>query len=247
MSKSRKTLFTANKDVAVSFLKAMCEESQWNLFHLPLECYSYSINLEEEQMVTENIESFSYIIHGNLRNARYFIQWATKMNAIEQVRNTVHLVPNQASVDLLAEFDIPAVMPRDEARPIDFIEFLLRITREGTVLYPTLDKKDEEVPGLLKEMEMPVVEFQVCKEEILSSETLNNYRQKAYSVHLDSIIFHNRSSVKRIQTAFPDLDYDSIECISSGQAVTQKMAESGLSPALEARGSWHSLLSILTG
>lgn len=246
MSDAKLALFTANEDVAASFLNAIRNSKGWELLHLPLENYSYSIDLEEEEIVSEKMSSFSYIIHGNLRNARFFIQWVTEMNILEEVRNIVHLVPNQASVDFLAEYEIPAVMPREDARPIDIIEFMLRITREGAVLYPTTDEKDEEVPGLLKELEMPVVEFQVCKEDSLAAKTLQEYRKKVHATNLDTVIFHSRSSVTRIQAAFPELDFNKLDCISSGQAVTQKLLESNISPALEARSSWRSLLAILT-
>lgn len=246
MSDTKLALFTANEDVAASFLNAIQKSKGWELLHLSLENYSYAVNLEEEEIVSEKMSSFSYIIHGNLRNARFFLQWVMEVNTLQEVRNIVHLVTNQATIDFLAEYDIPAVMPREDARPIDLIEFMLRITREGTVLYPTTDQKDEEVPGLLKELEMPVVEFQVCKENSLSADTLQEYREKVTAAEPDTIIFHSRSSVTRIQTAFPDLDLNSLECISSGQAVTQKLLESKISPSLEARGSWRSLLTILT-
>lgn len=246
MSDTQLALFTANKDVSTSFLHAIESSKGWELLHLSLENYSYAVNLEEEEVISEKMDSFSYIIHGNLRNARFFIQWVQELSVLEEVRNIVHLVPNQASVDFLSEFDIPAVMPREDARPIDIIEFMLRITREGTVLYPTTDQKDEEVPGLLKELEMPVVEFQVCKEDSLAAETLQEFREKVYSAKLDAVIFHSRSSVTRILTAFPELDFHSLNCISSGQAVTQKLLESDIPPTLEARGSWRSLLTILT-
>lgn len=246
MSKYKTALFTANNDVATSFLKEINQSDGWQLLHLPLENYSYYVDLEEEELILENVDSFSFIIHGNLRNARYFIQWVEESNTLEQVRNIVHLVPNQASVDFLAKLNIPAVMPREEARPIDIIEFMLRISREGTVLYPTTDQKDEEIPGLLQELEMPVVEFSVCREKILSSEILNNYREEVSDTPLDAVIFHSRSSVTRIQTAFPHLDLKSVECISSGQAVTQKLRESEIEANEEARGSWRSLLATLT-
>jgi uroporphyrinogen-III synthase len=246
MSKSNKVLFTANKDVATSFLYEINQSAAWELLHLPLENYSYSVNLEEEEFILEKLNSFSFIIHGNLRNARYFVQWVGETDTFQEVQNIVHLVPNQASIDFLAEFEIPAVMPRKDARPIDIIEFMLRISREGTVLYPTTDQKDEEVPGLLQELEMPVAEFQVSKEEVLVTEELENYREQVTNAELDSVIFHSRSSVTRIQTAFPDLDFSSVECISSGQAVTQKLQESGIEPNVEARGSWRSLLATMT-
>lgn len=246
MSNRKKVLFTANEDVAASFLKEIKKSAGWNLLHLPLENYSYSINIQEEEVILDKLGSFSFIIHGNLRNARFFIQWVSEVSVFEQVREIVHLVPNQTTVEFLAEYNIPAVMPREEARPIDMIEFLLRISREGTVLYPTTDQKGEEVPGLLQELEMPVIEFQVCKEELLGTHTLKEYRERVHEADLDSVIFHSRSSVTRIQTAFPHLDLKTVECISSGQAVTQKMLESDISPFLEARGSWRSLLAILT-
>ena len=246
MGKDKTALFTANKDIATSFLSEISQSVFWQLLHLPLESYSYSVNLEEVELVERKMDSFSFIIHGNLRNARFFIQWVKDAEILDQVKEIVHLVPNQASVDLLADYEIPAIKPRKEARPIDIIEFLLRISREGTVLYPTTDQRDEEVPGLLQELEMPVIEFQVCREEVLPSETLEQYRDKAANSDFDSVIFHSRSSVNRIQIAFPDLDFTNLECISSGQAVTQKLQESGIEPSIEARGSWRSLLATLT-
>lgn len=246
MSKRKKALFTANKDVATSFLHEINQSSGWELLHLPLENYSYSVNLEEEELILEKLNSFSFIIHGNLRNARYFVHWVEETDTFQEVQNIVHLVPNQSSVDFLAEFEIPAVMPREDARPIDIIEFMLRISREGTVLYPTTDQRDEEVPGLLQELEMPVVEFQVCKEEVLATKELEKYRDQVTNTKLDSVIFHSRSSVTRIQTAFPHLDFSLVECISSGQAVTQKLRESGIEPNIEARGSWRSLVATIT-
>lgn len=245
MSTTKKALFTANEDVATSFLKKIDESKSWQVLHLPLENYSYSVSKEEEELVLEKLDSFSFIIHGNLRNTRFFTKWVRENGTLEQVQNIVHLVTNQATVDFLGDFDIPAVMPREEARPIDIIEFMLRISREGTVLYPTTDQRDEEVPGLLQELEMPVVEFQVCQEETLASESLEHYRERVSDNSFDSVIFHSRSAVTRIQTAFPELDFSEIECISSGQAVTQKLQESGIEPDVEAQGSWRSLLSTL--
>ncbi len=96
MNNTKLALFTANEDVAASFLNAIQNLKGWDLLHLPLENYSYTVDLEEEEIISEKMSSFSYIIHGNLRNARFFIQWVTEMNTIGQVRNLVHLVPNQA-------------------------------------------------------------------------------------------------------------------------------------------------------
>lgn len=247
MKKGKTTLFTANEDVAASFLHEINKSTGLQLLHLPLENYSYAVDLEESEPISRKLDSFSFIIHGNLRNTRFFIQWANKHNAVHLVQNTVNLVTNQAAVDFLAEYSIPGVMPRKDAKPIDIIEFLLRISREGSVLYPSTDKKDEEVPGLLKELELPVVEFQVCKEESLKPETLSTYRKKVHHSELEAIIFHSRTSVNRILTAFPELDFSSIDCVSSGQAVSQKLLKSNITPALEANGSWRSLLKILTG
>ncbi|NBC02827.1 MAG: hypothetical protein GVY20_03890 [Bacteroidetes bacterium] len=246
MGKDKTALFTANKDIATSFLSEINQSVFLQLLHLPLENYSYSVNLEEVELVESKMDSFSFIIHGNLRNARFFIQWVKEAEILDQVREIVHLVPNQATIDFLAEYEIPAIMPRKEARPIDIIEFMLRISREGTVLYPTTDQRDEEVPGLLQELEMPVIEFPVCREVTLPPETLEKYREEVANSKIDSVIFHSRSSVNRIQIAFPDLDYSKLECISSGQAVTQKLKESGIEPFIEARGSWRSLLATLT-
>src|SRR5690625_5566786 len=52
-----------------------------------------------------------------------------------------------------------------DALPIfDILEFLLRISTQGNVLYPTTDQHTEEIPGLLKELKMGVTEFTVCAE-----------------------------------------------------------------------------------
>lgn len=246
MSNHKTTLFTANEDVAVSFLKEIHQSGGWKLMHLQLENYSYAVDMEEEEIAADNMDSFSFVIHGNLRNARFFMKWVLKKDLLETVRNIVHLVTNQSTVDFLANYKIPAVMPREEARPIDIIEFMLRISREGTVLYPTTDQKDEEVPGLLQELEIPVVEFQVCKEEALDPRKLEQYRKEVDESNPDSVIFHSRSSVIRTLTAFPNIDFKKTECVSSGQAVSQKLRESGISPSLEARGSWRSLLNSLS-
>lgn len=245
MSQNKTVLFTANEDVAVSFLKRIRESNGWELIHLPLENYSYAVNVEEEELIINKLELFSFVIHGSLRNARYFMQWVQEKDLLERVQNIVHLVTNQTVVDFLDTYKIPAVKPRAEARPIDIIEFMLRISKEGMVLFPTTDQKDEEIPGLLQELDMPVMEFQVCKEESLTSKDLQDYRKKAEQADPDSIIFHSRSSVTRILTAFPDIDYQEVECISSGQAVSQKLNESNISPSNEARGSWRSLLDAL--
>jgi len=246
MSKLKTALFTANHDVATSFLNELQKVKDWRLLHLPLENYSYDPHSTDSSLVLEKLKTFSFIIHGNLRNARYFVEWVKEQGCHQAVQNIVHLVTNQATVDYLSHFDIPAVMPREDARPIDIIEFMLRISREGSVLYPTTDTRDEETPGLLQELEIPVFEFQVCKEESLDSQTLDRYRRKVNDCRIHSVVFHSQSSVTRILTAFPDLDFGNLECISSGQAVSEKLRNSGIEPAIEARGSWRSLLATLS-
>src|SRR5690625_7195690 len=61
-----------------------------------------------------------------------------------------------------------------DALPIfDILEFLLRISTQGNVLYPTTDQHTEEIPGLLKELKMGVTGFTVCAERSLTQEEVD--------------------------------------------------------------------------
>lgn len=245
MKHPKRYLFTANPDVSSSFLNGVNERSDVHLMHLPLEQVQQKIVREEEQQLLKKLDEFTFIIYGNLRNAKYLMKWIDDKSLLDTVRQKIHICHNQAVMDLLENHNIPGIMPREDARPIDMIEFLLRISREGAVLYPTEEQKGEELPGLLQELEIQVAEFTVCKEVALQKEELKKYRKRADEQDLEGVIFHSRSSVTRILTAFPELNFQDAVIVSSGHAVTKKLEEVGLISDFEAQSTWRSLLKIL--
>ena len=243
MKVNKTYLFTADPDLAAPFLEGVQSLNEIKVLHLPLEHYEPYIIGEEEKIVIDKLSSFGFVVHGNLRNARYFLRWVSKNNLLEEVRQSVHLVLNKPSLDLLESHTIPAILPRNHARPIDIIEFMLRISKEGSVLYPTTDEKQEEIPGLLQELDMQVAEFTVCRESSLSDQQLSEFRSRFQKADPSGVIFHSRSSVTRIFTAFPSLRASTLEIVSSGRAVSLKLEKSDISPDREADGTWRSLLA----
>jgi hypothetical protein len=245
MKQPKRYLFTANPDVSSSFLQGVEKRDDVHIVHFSLEKVKQEIIREEEQQILEKLDEFTFILYGNLRNAKYLISWVDEKDLLEAVRQKIHICHNQAVMDLLEDYNIPGIMPREDARPIDMIEFLLRISREGAVLYPTEEQKGEELPGLLQELEIPVAEFTVCREVPLQKEELKKFRRHVDERELDGVIFHSRSSVTRTLTAFPDLKLQDVEVVSSGHAVTEKLEEAALKADLEAQSTWRSLLQIL--
>jgi uroporphyrinogen-III synthase len=237
-------LITAYRDLATPFFM-MAEELEIPLQHLPLEHYRFEPDPEESDELNNNFDRFVFVVHGNLRNARYFMEWIEEEEQLERLRQKVNIAADQPTSKFLEKRGIPAVMPAPFAKAIDVIEFLLRISQQGGVLYPTNNQKTEEIPGLLHELEMPVMEFQVCSEQPIDNNTLRNYRKTIATTPPDAILFHNRSSVIRIATAFPSLDFESITCVSEAFAVSQKLKNEGLKADLEGKGSWKSVAELL--
>ncbi len=237
-------LFTANEDLAAPFLN-MADKEGLPLMHIPLEHYRFETIHDESKQVKKGMDEFMFVIHGNLRNARFFVRWMEEEGELERVQQKVNLVTDQPTADFLESKDLPAVMPAENARGIDVVEFLLRISQQGNILYPTTDQKTEEIPGLLQELEIPVAEFQVCREEAIGEELLKKYRKKIEPEPPEALIIHNRSSVIRIQTAFPDLNLNSLPLISSGKSVSRKLEETGVEADFQAGGTWISLCKML--
>ncbi|MEX2456731.1 MAG: uroporphyrinogen-III synthase [Balneolaceae bacterium] len=209
--------------------------------HLPLEEFTFDVEKEESQFVQDNKDNFSFVIYGNVRNAQFFVNWMNKNNVLEPFKNAVHLALDKPTAEFLEEHSIPAIMPREKAKPIDLLEFMLRISREGKSLYPCTDQKAEEMPGLLQELEMDVVEFSVCKEKSLDSTRLETFRKEVQNLDISAVLFHNRSSVTRIKTAFPDIDLQTKKIISGSPGVTKSLIDLGIEPNYEADGNWYSI------
>lgn len=237
-------LFTADRDTSAQFF--LLESAKKKEFlHLPLESFKYHVNEEESKQIQDHIDEFSFIIHGNLRNARYFSEWMKQNSMVEQVRRRVNIVLDKPTAEFLEEFDIPAIQPREPAKPIDILEFMLRISKEGNTLYPTAENKTEEMPGLLKELQMPVAEFSVCEEVTLEEEILKDYKSEVGKNPIEIVLLHNRSSYVRVKTAFPDLDLSAKTIVAGSLGVAETMEKEGLKPDYLAKGSWASIAKVL--
>lgn len=237
-------LLTADKDNATTFLEMESVQKQ-NILHLPLEKFEYSVLDEESKLIQERISEFAFIVHGNLRNARYFVEWMNRNSMQEQVINCVNIVLDKPTSLFLESHGIPAIQPREPAKPIDILEFMLRISKEGYTLYPSAENKTEEMPGLLKELEMPVAEFTVCTEVTLDETTLKSYQKEVKSKEIDTVILHNRSAYIRVKTAFPKLDLESKTIIAGSLGLTEMLEEDGHKPDYLAKGSWASIAKVL--
>ncbi len=240
-----KILFTAHPDIVPEII-ASDLTIETALLHLPLENYDHSVDEEMHAEVERQLDSFAYVIYGSRLHARYFLRWAREYGQLERIKNLVNLVMDQPTATYLEQFNIPAIKPRDDARPIDLIEFLLRISHEGAVLYPSGDQKTDEIPGLLIELEMPFAEFQVFSEDSLDRETLDDYRKQVQISALTAVLFHNESSILRVQTAFPDLNFANLKLIAAGGRVTRKFQKEGLKDVIVLNGDWGKLPKVIS-
>lgn len=240
------TLLAANEADCQLFLNRTKRLND-RLLHLPLEKYEYYVEDEISARVREKFDDFVFVAHGNIRNARNFLRWAEKSELLEACKNRIHLVSDPATSALLEEYSLPAIMPREFAKGIDIIEFMLRISTEGAVLYPTSDSHTEEIPGLLKELEMPVMEFTVCRERTLTEDELKNHREKLTSSGVETVLFHNRSSVKRTKLAFPDLDLHQTKNIAADNGIAEQMEKQKIPVHEVANGTWRSLADVVLG
>ncbi|MCC5913142.1 MAG: hypothetical protein JJU46_02095 [Balneolaceae bacterium] len=236
---SYRILITAERDVAAPFLKKA--EGETDLLHLPLELTGYSVDPEETQALIKTLDRFSFILHENLRDARFFMQWVNNHKLLDQVQNLVNLTLDQPTADFLEVEKVPAICPKAEARPIDLLEFLLRISRDGYSLCPVHSGKTSELPGLLQELDLPVSEFSVCSEKTIPTETLELYREKIEKESFDTVLIHNRSALVRIQTAFPDLNLQELNIISGSAGLTELLRKEGIEPVRQGNGTWYSI------
>ncbi len=233
-------LFTANEDVAAPFLQLNREIAE-DILHVPLENFEYHTLAEEEDEILERFADFTFIIHGNLRNARYFTEWVRQNSLEKKVINCINLAIDKPTAIFLEENGIPAIQPRQHAKPIDILEFMLRISREGITLYPTTEQKTDEMPGLLLELQMPIAEFTVCREVSLDEDQLSSYRKTVNGADIDTVLVHTRSAFTRIKTAFPDLSLSQKKVIAGSPGVDELLRSEGITPASTAYGSWNSL------
>lgn len=243
MSKT-KLLLTADKNISAPFLE-MTKESTAQMLHLPLEHFRPYRDDRMTEVLLKSEHSFAFVIYGNLRNAKYFVEWAEQRKSLDKFKNSVHLVMDDPTMKFLEKSSIPAICPRKHARPIDIMEFILRISRDGSTLYPCVKGRAEEMPGLLHELEMPVAEFPVCEESQLEKTELDKLREQLKNEKPDTILFHNRSSVTRTKTAFSELDLSKMTIISGSAGVTKLLIDMGYEPGFEANGTWLSIAEVV--
>lgn len=237
-------LLTASPDLCAPMLNEKPDRSA-DFLHLPLEQYEPFVDTEEAKIIKEKAGEFSFVIYGNLRNARYLVEWMKEDKLLKSFQQAVHLVLDQPTADFLERNSIPAIKPREQGKPIDILEFMLRISRDGKTLYPTAENKTEEMPGLLQELEMEVAEFRVCREKTIEPSTLKEYQSKVDAENLEAILFHNRSSITRTRAAFPDLNIHEKKVISGSAGVTKALIDIGIEPDAEAEGTWYSIQKMI--
>lgn len=238
-------LLTANEADCPLFLNRL-EKKKDLLLHLPLEKYESYLEDEVAGSLPGRLEEFVFVVHGNVRNARYFLQWAEEHGLLDECKNKIHLTSDPDSSAILEKYSLPAIMPREFAKGIDIIEFMLRISKDGAVLYPTSDSHTDEIPGLLKELEMPVTEFTVCRERSISDKELKSYRNQLLTEKIGMVLFHNRSSIKRIKLAFPKLDLHQTRNVAADKGIAEKMEKENIPVHTIADGTWLSMVDVVT-
>ncbi|MGM0459876.1 MAG: hypothetical protein ACQERO_11080 [Bacteroidota bacterium] len=241
---SSKVLCTTPSNVCGDFIYFL-EKNSERFLHMPLEEFELSPDRMAEKMLAENVDNFTFVVYGNLRNATYFYNWIDQQNLVDEFRNLVHLTLDEPASDFLEDRGIPAIQPRKNARPIDLLEFMLRISKEGKTLYPACSNRAEEMPGLLQELEMDVAEFTICREKGLSTDRVEELQIDCYRNPPEAVLFHNRSSVNRALAAFPDLNFKQMTIFSGSAGVTKHLIDKGYEPHHEADGTWSSIEQLL--
>ncbi|SHE56117.1 Uroporphyrinogen-III synthase [Fodinibius roseus] len=210
--------------------------------HYPLERYE-AVEADKDTVETlELVGEFENIVYGSKRNARFFVEKVKAYDKLEEVREQLNLAADQHTADYLEGEGIPAVHPHSDGNSIDLMEFMLRIRRIGETLYPCGDKTAEDLPGLLKELDVPVEELVLFTLEGPKEEDLQAYRKDLSAHEPEIVIFHSRRSVNRTLAAFPSLNYGKVQVISGDQAVTDKLKREDIETDRQATGNWNSIL-----
>lgn len=238
---SKSVLLTAATEDTEIF-RSDLEEQQITVLHYPLERYQ-PVEADEEVINTfEQLVEFENILHGSKRNAQFFVAKIKEYDKLDEARELLNLALNQYTADYLEDQGIPAVHPHSKGKAIDLLEFMLRVRRIGETLYPCGDKTAEDLPGFLRELDVPVQELVLFTLEGPEEKELQKY-QKDIAAHKPAvIIFHSRRSVNRTLAAFPNLDYGGAHIIAGDRAVTEKLQTEDLEADAQAEGSWESIL-----
>ncbi len=238
---SRSVLLTAAVQDTEVF-RSEIEDQNISLLHYPLERYQ-RIEADNEILETlDQLSEYENIVHGSKRNAEFFIEKIAEYDKFEEAREQLNLAINQHTADYLEENGIPAIHPHSDGKAIDLMEFMLRVRRIGKTLYPCGDKTAEDLPGFLRELDVPVEELVLFTLEGPEETDLQEYRKDIAAHEPAVVIFHSRRSVNRTLAAFPNLNYGSAKIISGDQAVTEKLKNEDIEVDIQAEGSWESIL-----
>lgn len=210
--------------------------------HLPLESFSVRNDHSFNAQFKSALNEICFISYENLRNAFFFLKWCDINGFRNHLSQIVHLCMDPATAEFLEKESIPAILPRTDAKPIDLLEFIFRISKEGAVLSPGTKNRKQELPGLLQELELPFIEFDVCEEERISPDTVISYQKFISENKPDIILFHSKSSVNRTEAAFPELISDSVIRIAANAGTAQKLNKKGYQTDEIANGTWQSVV-----
>ncbi len=238
---SRSVVLTAATEDAEVF-RSKLDEKSVTLLHYPLEQYR---EIKGDQAILDTIQQldeFENVVHGSKRNAKFFVKKIKELEKVEATKNQLNFALNQHTADYLEEEGIPAVHPHSDGKAIDLMEFMLRTRRIGKTLYPCGDKTAEDLPGFLRELDVPVEELVLFTLEGPEEEDLQKYRKDLAAHDPEVIIFHSRRSVNRMLAAFPNLNFEKAHIISGDKAVTEKLKTEEIEVDKQAKGSWDSIL-----
>lgn len=242
MSKSeqkKRILLTAASEDAEAIIRDL-SAIKVSILHLPLEKYVVVNDDKIGKKMAANMESIENIVYGNKRNAKFFLHQASEHDFVQGIKNCVNLAADKLTAEYLEDRGIPAIFPGSE-KPIELLEFMLRLRRIGPILYPRGSHKTEEIPGLLQELDIPVSEEILYHLEGPSRQELASYRSRLLENKPNLVIYHSRRSLNRIRTAFPDLDLEDAVVIAGDQAVSDKLGEFEVSADFVAEGTWDSI------
>lgn len=144
------------------------------------------------------------VLHGHPLHTHYFIETVTQYNLWTEAKSKLHFTMHQGSSRLLEIHGIPAIAAPKNARGIDLIELLIRLRRLGPSIYPTGGEDYEELPELLKELDIPVFEMKLYDIVNTQDEALLELRTTLYEKAPDAVLIHSKTLARRFGIAFPD-------------------------------------------
>lgn len=215
------------------------------LLHLPLERYLPREWDEKMEEVFNRLEDFENIIYRSKKNATFFLDRIREMGKLETVQNRLNLAVDETTAQFLEDNGIPAVRPPGDPKPIDLLEYMLRLRRVGESLYPCGSHDREDLPGFLEELDIAVTELELYDLAGPPEQKLDKYREILSAHTPDIVILHSRRAVTRISAAFPELDLTKLKVLTADTGITEKLQKSGIGVDAEGAGSWFSVYETL--